>query len=161
MAMRKTGDWEKVGSLISNLSNEMKKARELSLNRFGLKAEALAKGHMSRQDLNWPALKPKTISTKVRKGYSENILIATSDYFLSITSFVKGDTVYVGVKKESKNRDGRVIANIAAIHEFGAASVNIPARPLWQPTLNEAVEWHKKKNLPILIFAKRIEKYCR
>ena len=159
MPVRKTGDWDKVTRLIGNLSFEMQKSQEIALKRFGLKAEAIAKTHMSKQDLNWVPLKPETIAAKVRKGFSENILIATSDYFLVITSYVKEDTAYIGVKKEAKNRDGGILADIAAVQEFGSMSGVIPARPLWRPTLEEAVKWHFKKNLPIEIFAQRIAKY--
>lgn len=161
MGFTKTGDWEKVTKLVANLSAEMQKAREISLKRFGLKVEGLAVGHISKQDLDWKPLKAATISAKVRKGMSENILVETSDYFQAITSYVKDETAYAGVKKEAKNRDGDIIHNIAAVHEYGSRSGNIPARPLWKPSFDEGIKWHFQKNLPEKIFAKRIEKYFR
>ena len=85
MGTRKIGDWNKVHALIGNLAEEMYKAREMSLQRWGLKAEGIAKSHISKQDLGWEALKPETIASKVRKGQSENILVASSSYFQSIT----------------------------------------------------------------------------
>lgn len=162
MPVRKTGDWDKVAKLVGNLAYEMQQSSIISLKRFGLKAEGTAKQHMSSQDLGWAELKPATLAAKLRKGLSNNILIATSDYFQAITSWVDEPeyTVYAGVTKVAKNRDGDVIADIAAVHEFGSASGNLPARPLWQPTYKETMEWFMKgPNRPDAIYAQRIKKY--
>lgn len=148
------GDWDGVHRLVSGLNNNLEKAQKIALKRWGLLAERIAVKHISSQDLNWENLKPKTISAKVRLGYSEKTLISSSTYFRSITSYVQGDKVYAGVKREAKYSDGESIANIAAIHEFGSPSRNIPARPLWQPTLSEVkeqIEVDKKLN-PVHIF---------
>jgi len=159
-AMRKIGNWAGARKLTSSLGLEMEKARFLSLMRWGLKAEGLAKTHMSKQDLGWKPLKPETISRKIRKGYSENILIETSSYFQSITSWVdkKSATVFAGVKKVARNKDGEEIANIAAVHEYGSRSGSIPARPLWQPVFEETMEWHFKNNQPEFYFLKAMAK---
>lgn len=162
MAIRRIGDWEKVARLISNLEEEMKKAQIQSLKRWGLKAEALAKKHISTQDLSWTPLKPSTISAKIRKGYSENILVATSSYFQSITSWVDISTMssYAGVKKTAKGKDGEVVADIAATHEFGSKDGGIPARPLWQPVFSETMDWFEKSDSrPSVIFLNNIKKY--
>lgn len=162
MAVRKTGDWGKVALLIGNLSKEMRHASVTSLRQFGLKAEGTAKKHMSNQDLGWAALKPATLAAKLRNGQSENILIATSSYFQSITSWVdeKDMTAYAGVKKLAKNSEGDVIADIAAVHEYGSQSGIIPARPLWHPTFGETVKWFLTSNSrPDIIFLRNIKKY--
>ena len=55
--------------------------------------------------------------------------------------------------------DGKtILADIAAVHEFGSQSGNIPARPLWQPSYKEAVEWHEKNNDPRDIFMKKLRR---
>lgn len=161
--IKRVGDWDKVARVISNLSSEMQKAQIQSLQQWGLKAEALAVGHMSTQDLGWEELKASTIASKVRKGQSENILIATSSYFGSITSWVdKGtSTVYAGVRRTERDKDGNIIADIAKLHEYGSSARGVPARPLWQPTLDELSEWFpKSKSRPSEIFIKNIKKYA-
>lgn len=158
----KVGDWNKIGLLIQNMPMELKKAQVTALKHWGLKAEAIAKKHISAQDLGWKPLKPETISAKVRAGYSENILVATSSYFQAITSWVdtKEMKAHAGVKKTAKDADGNMIADIAAVHEFGSESGNIPKRELWHPTFKETLEWFKKSNSrPAIIFAKNIKKY--
>lgn len=160
MALKKTGDWGKIGRLIANIGDVMEESRNEALSAWALKAEALAKGHMSRQDLGWKALDPKTISAKIRKGQSENILIATSDYFQAITSWHDKEGAYAGVTKEVRNSDGDVIADIAALHEYGSESGKLPARPLWQPVYAEAMKWFSTSDKrPNKIFEKKIKKY--
>jgi len=159
MEFKKVGDWKRVERLIGRIDNEMRKAQMLSLKRFGLKAEAIAKTHISRQDLNWQELTPEYLEKKVREGKSENILVATSSYFQSITTYVLVDTVYSGVTRKAINKDGKIIADIAKVHEYGSKSGGIPARPLWKPTLQEVMLWHAKVNTPEMYFMKAIKKY--
>lgn len=154
-SVRKIGNWNKVRALCDNLDKEMALAKKQCLMRWGLKAEAVAKGHISAQDLGWKPLKAATVSAKVKKGYSENILMMTTSYFQSITSFVKDDTAFAGVKKGSKNREGGDLISIAAVHEYGNSKT--PARPLWQPTFKETMEWTVKTNNPADILMKNLE----
>lgn len=153
--IKKVGDWEKIGHIIANLGKHMEDSRQISLKRFGLKAEAIAKTHISKQDLGWRPLKAATISQKVRKGLSSNILVATSSYFQSITSWHKKDTVYIGVNRTARNKTGQVIANIARVHEYGSGS--IPKRPLWRPSFQEVMAWHLKHNDPRIHLAKKLK----
>lgn len=160
MSVEKTGDWMKVARLIGNLAKEMQDAREKSLKLWGLKAEGLAKAHITAQDLSWPSLTPEYLASKLRSGKSENILVASSSYFQSITSWVQTGTVYAGVKKTAKYADGEEIADIAALHEFGSKSGDVPARELWQPTFKETMTWYVKSDkTPAALFRKQMKKY--
>lgn len=164
-SFQKTGDWDKAARLIKALHLEWEKAKDISLKRWALKAEGVSKMHISAQDLGWQALKAETISRKVKKGYSENILVQSSDYFQAITSWViqdpdGGGTAYAGVRKSAKNAEGEEIGMIAKVHEFGSASGTIPARPLWRPTFDEVINWFdKSESTPLAIFTKNIKKY--
>lgn len=158
--IKRTGSWNKVRMLVTNLKSDCKAAHRKFLMQWGLKAEAIARGHISAQDLGWKALKASTLATKVRGGYSENILVMTSSYFSAITSVVQGDRVFAGVKKGSKHIKGGDLTSIAAVHEYGNS--NTPARPLWAPTYTETMAWTMKNNRPadILINA-LVSKYGR
>jgi hypothetical protein len=161
MGLRKTGDWDKVAFLVKNLDREMRATAVMTLKRWALKTESIAKDHMSKQDLNWEELDPKTVARKVRKGYSENILIETSTYFQTITSWVdEGALVgYAGVKKKALSEDGEELADIAELHEFGSKSGHIPARPLWSPSMAESRKWYAASKIPETIMKQRIRKY--
>lgn len=152
MTVRKTGQWSKVKDLTAQLKPIMNKAKKTCLMRWGIKAEGLAKSHMSAQDLGWRPLKPKTLEVKIRGGFSENILIMTSSYFQAITSYVQGDTAFAGVKKGTKNTQGDDLTKIAAVHEYG--NDNMPARPLWTPVFKETMLWTTKENNPVDILMK-------
>lgn len=159
MAFKKVGDWGKVTRLVNELGKEALRAQRLSLMRWGLKAEAIAKLHISKQDLNWAELNPDYLAKKVREGKSENILVATSTYFGSITSYVLSDAAYAGVRKNIVDDKGIEIANIAAVLEYGSPKMGIPERPLWKPTLIEVTIWHAKYNTPEQHFVKNLKKY--
>ncbi len=152
MSMKKTGNWTGISRMMNTLPQTLEDTKKISLRRWSLKAEALAKGHMSAQDLGWTPLAAKTVAAKLRKGQSELILIATSSYFQSITSWVDSDTALVGVKKGTRGRDGQIVDEVARTHEYGSTAKNIPARPLWQPVLEETMRWHKRNNRPEYLF---------
>lgn len=161
MSLQRTGDWNKVALLVKNISKEVKVAGLISVKQFALKAEGTAKTHISSQDLGWEPLKASTIAAKVRRGFSENILVETSSYFQSITSWVDEANLvaYAGVKKKVLSEDGEELADIAALHEFGSKSGAVPARELWKPTLSETRKWFFASKIMERTFKARIRKY--
>jgi hypothetical protein len=150
MAVTRTGNWRGVSRFLGTLPTTLEEARQLSLRRWSLKAEALAKGHMNAQDMGWTPLAAKTVAAKLRRGESELILIATSSYFQAITSWTVDGKALVGVRRGTVGRDGQLIDVVARTHEFGAK--NIPARPLWKPVLDETMRWHNANNTPQYLF---------
>lgn len=153
------GQWDLTAGLISRLASEFTSAGQTSLQRFGLKMEAIVKKHMADQDLRWIPLQPATISQKVKRGYSTDILIASSTYFQAITSNVTDDTVFVGVPKGTREPNGADTWMIAQVHEFGSQTGGIPARPLWRPSFQEALDWHFKNNRPEQIVMERLKRF--
>lgn len=162
--MHKTGDWKRVAMLIGAFKKEWQRSKIQSLRLWSLKAEGTAKKHISAQDLGWQALKPETVERKIKAGYSENILVQSSDYFQAITSWVNSveGKAYAGVRKSAKNAQGDEIGLIAKVHEFGSNSGTIPARPLWQPTFEETLKWFlTSKSRPDVLFYENIKKYYK
>lgn len=137
LEFRLYGDWDKAQKFLGNLPRIMDEVAHRVAVKTGLMGEAIAKRYLGGQSLNWTPLAEKSLKAKKRKGHSDAILIATSSYFQAITTWNDKDGAYVGVKRTAKNRDGEVIANIAAVHEYGSLVRGIPARPLWQPTLDQ------------------------
>lgn len=156
--MKLTGKWNLVNAITKNLERVGKEAMQEGLSKAGLFAEAKAKSHISKQDLGWVPLNQKYRDSKERQGFSTNILVKSSAYFQAITSYTQGKNAYVGVKKIARDKDGNEIANIAAVHEFGSDKMNIPARPLWQPVLQETATWMGDNYMGKLVL-KKLEKY--
>lgn len=159
MALKRTGDWNRVRNVISHIGAEMLAAQRLSLQRFALKAEGTAKLHISSQDLGWRPLKARTIAEKAKKGYSSKILVASSTYFQSITSWVDGNTALAGVKRGVRESNQTEVGDLARMLEFGSSVKKIPARPLWQPTFEETVKWTIAENNPAKIAVERLRRY--
>jgi hypothetical protein len=137
-----TFGFDKFQAFANGIAREFENITKEPLLQVGLRGEAIAKLHLQNQDLGWQPLSDRYLKLKMkqRKGkrrLSEKTLIATSSYFQSITSKVLGRRVLIGVMRGVRNDDGQEIANIAKIHEYGSTARNIPARPLWQPTLEE------------------------
>lgn len=156
----KLGDWDLIGLITNNMRADMKWAAEQSVRRFALYAEKRAKEHITNQDLPWQPLKPSYKKRKENLGLSENILVATSTYFQTITSWREGMTGFAGVKRgvTYTDKEGTAqVANIAAIHEYGTLDGRIPARPLWGPVFQEAKNWHMEKNTVSMVFAERLK----
>lgn len=159
--IKKTGDWNAVTGMLNGLQKEIEIAAQQTTMQIGLHAEGLARKHMTNQDLGWHELKARTITVKSKRGGSDLILVDTSSYFQSITSWfdkAKG-VAYVGIKKTVKNEDGEEIADIAKVHEYGSVVRNVPARPLWQPTENEMQQVVAKSKLFKVNLNKRLAKY--
>lgn len=162
--MKKVGNWKGVNNVISTLANDLDDSCRKSAMQFGLIAEGIAKEHISKQDLPWPALSEDYVEDKKDAGLSENILVSTSTYFQSITSWAekqKGYIGFAGVKKRVLNKDGEEVADIAKTHEYGTSiagrnkNVTIPARPLWQPTIQEAFTKWSAVATPVHIYKKK------
>jgi len=165
-AVRRVGNWVAFSRLQKNLTRELYKAYEQCLRRWALKAEGIAKMHISTQDLAgsyWAPLSPYTVLKKALAGNSPNTLVETSAYFQSITSWVSmaNGAAYVGVKRTAKYPKGTKsgyssIAEVAKIQEYGSLAAGIPARPLWQPTFEETMKWHIQFNMPGRLFLNAI-----
>ena len=123
--------------MINNLAHDIEIIQMEGMRQIGLEAEKTAVEYLQKQDLGCKPLSERYKALKKRKGLSEKTLIATSTYFQSITSWTTKQAIYVGVKRNVKNKDGEEVANIAKVHEYGSVKRNIPARPLWKPTLVE------------------------
>lgn len=152
MSVKRTGDWEAARQAMLALQPVIEQACDEGMMKIGLKGEALAKGHVSADDLGWDRLKPATIAYKIRKGYHEAPYLMTGTYFQSITSWhdkVKG-IVYAGVKKGvvHVNDDGSTtqVADIAEKLEFGSRDGSQVERPLWRPVTKEVKQWIRMRN---------------
>jgi hypothetical protein len=160
----KLNGFDDVQNFLSGLSAKINVANKTALMKIGLSAEKDAKATIRDQSENWAKLSPKYLAYKTstspkrkqQKRYSEKILIRTSSYFQSITSFVKDDKAYIGVTVSAKNSEtGQSIAEYARVLEYGSVSKNIPPRPLWSSVLERV------KNKAFSIYKREIDKALR
>lgn len=139
------GNWTEVRRFVNRLVPSFEAEQKRTLKRFGLKLEGTVKTHISNQDLNWAPLSEWWLNVKADNNYSFNHFVATSTYFQAITSWVKADTAYIGVKRGTVGDNEESLGTIAYVLENGYAPNKLPARPLWAPSLKETKEWLSKK----------------
>lgn len=116
-------DTEGTGKISANFEQWTRRCR--GYLRQGVPREALRLQSMMREGIRNQApggkkFKPLAPSTIAMKG-SSKALIDRGDLLRSINvnSRRGGLTVFVGVNRRARNRDGQRLANIAEIHEFG------------------------------------------
>ena len=126
MRLTRVGDWLGTRSLIYGLDKRFDAARIIAVGRWAAHAERAAIKHISNQDLGWAPLKQFTLDEKKEKGYSLSTLVRTGTYFQNITSYTRGRTAYAGVKRQVVTEDGKSVADIAKLHEYGSLALNIP-----------------------------------
>lgn len=129
--MHKFGDWDLVRNMTMKMGATIDQSLKQSLMQITSRAEMMAVRFLADQSLSWQPLSKRYLDQKERKNQSNKILIATSTYFQSVTSKVSGNVGFAGVLKKERDKDGNVIADIAAVHEYGSIGRNIPPRRLW------------------------------
>jgi hypothetical protein len=113
------GDWAKCKAFLERLDDNFKKAYKTGLNRIGQAAVKSLKKGMTEGAPGGQRYAPNHPFTIARKGSSKP-LINHGDLRNSITSrVIDGATVFVGVLRTAKGREGHPLVNIAAVHELG------------------------------------------
>lgn len=75
-------------------------------------------------------LSPATLAIRRFRGFSATkALIVTGDLRNSVRVVKDKDGYFVGVHRTAKNRKGESLANVAAIHEYGAGPFTIEITP--------------------------------
>lgn len=162
MSVEFTGDWDKARDIIENFEKRYRKAVKAALTRAGLYLKKqIQKGIRDQKPggKEYEKLHPITIE---RKG-SKKAMIDDGDFFNAITFKLTSDTLFVGVLKQAKDKDGKPLVNIAEVHEYGreikvtpkmrkylhgiglhlkaeTTYVKIPARPTFGPVWDAEVD---------------------
>lgn len=112
------GDWAKAQVIFKNIDERFKAAYRLALNQVGLKAERALKEGITSSAPGGQAYAPNHPFTIARKGSSKP-LINHGDLRNSIRSRRTGESIFVGIHRMARNREGQPVVNLAMIHEFG------------------------------------------
>ena len=137
MTLTLTGDWNKAGICLKNLSVKLKPAFEAQLYEDGEFVLEKMRGHIDSQDLSWTPLSERTIELKggdttiyVETGSLRNGLVVRR-----IKSSVSGSTVFIGASPWKHHEGGMKMSELMIWLEYGTDK--IPPRPLVQPTFEE------------------------
>lgn len=68
-----------------------------------------------------------------------------------ILEYVDKHEIAIGIFENSLYADGKPIAGIMAVHEYGSPAAGIPARPVFRPTIQaKAAEWQRQIGLGVI-----------
>lgn len=155
--------WTKAHKLGEAFPVVMRNSIRFSLLGLGKKMQQIVINHLKNQDLPWRVLNRKYRQKKLEEGFDTRIWMRTKTVRNAISVRYKKNTVTVtvdAVPMPVKSGGRRISAlKVAKINEYGSLARNIPPRPLFAPSIKEALKWHAKNNLPEMIFMRAIKKY--
>ena len=137
MNLEMTGDWNKAGLYLRNLTVKLKPAFEAQLWEDGQMVLEKMQGHIDSQDLNWTPLAERTVELK---GGDTTIYVETGQLRDGLTvrrikSTVKGSTIFIGASPWKRHSSGMKMSELMIWLEYGTDK--IPPRPLVEPTIEE------------------------
>ena len=141
------GDWDAILAKLNKMTEAIGKAMEEVFDELGQEGENKLKAHLEDQDLGWDALSPAYLESKSNDGYGSDTLIRSRKMYDSITYKSGSGGTWMGIPEGEQTETGQEMSMIAAVHEFGAKSVNIDPRPLYAPTMEELKVWLKKEGI--------------
>lgn len=133
MGIEKTGDWDKLNRMLSQVGGKLKtNVRRATKQNAEDLIQAVSKA-FDRQGPGWKSLKPGYAKAKARKGGHPGILDDTGSMRGKGLSggVIDWNEGYVSVLRNVPGKGSMV--NIAAVHEFGSRNGRIPARPFLMP----------------------------
>ena len=144
MTLTLTGDWNKAGIVLKNLSVKLKPAFEAQLYEDGEFVLEKMRGHIDSQDLSWTPLSERTIELK---GGDTTIYVETGELrnglsVRRIKSSVKGSTIFVGASPWKSHEGGMKMSELMIWLEYGTDK--LPPRPLVRPTFEEVKDLLQK-----------------
>lgn len=141
--MKMTGDWNRAGVHLKNVSKQLTPLMQATLYESGEYTLEKMKEHIINQDLSWVPLSSRTIELKG----NDTIMVETGRLLNDglvvrrIKSSVKGSTIFVGASPWKKH-SGIKMSDLMIWLEYGTDS--IPPRPLIRPTYDEVIPFLKK-----------------
>lgn len=161
MGVERFGDWGKVRDLLTHNPGQRiaLAVRKATIKNAMLLVREIKRG-IRDQAPGGQKFIPLAQVTIARKG-SSKALIDTGFLLNSITQKIMADQAFVGLLRETVNKDGENMVNIGAVMEFGAtinhpsgAVIVIPPRPFLHPTMekyrDEVVQNYREALLSVM-----------
>lgn len=137
MSVEKTGDWAKFEAMLARAGREFKANVQKATNDNGNMLQNAIRNRISAGQVQ-PATGEKHRRWKERHGFSTTTLLQTGSLVNAIKYDRKGwNEGFVGVNRNAVGKDGQSLVSLAAVHEYGSESRNIPARPYIKPGIEK------------------------
>lgn len=133
VSVSQTGEWQKAISSLTFSSSHLKRGIRKSLLQDGHYLRKQIVTGMRKQEPGGKKYKPlasTTIATRRFRGFrGRKALIRSADLRNSVSVKAIGEAVFVGALRTKRSSDGRSLANIFRVHEFGAGPIAIKITP--------------------------------
>jgi hypothetical protein len=130
MPFRRTGEWSKAREFFNGSGARMQQALQSGLRHEAERLRTEVVQGITRQAPGGRAFVPLSASTLARRrlgGFlGTKALMVAGDLRNAVTVVVRGDEAFVGVQRATRGADGRSLANVAEIQEFGAGPFVVP-----------------------------------
>lgn len=140
--VKKIGPWSQVGKLLAAAPRRMQAAFDKALLQEAQFLRTKIVEGIREQAPGGRAfapLAPTTLAIRQFRGFrGTKALIVQGDLRNSITVVKDGDRVFVGVLRTARNRAGKSLADIAALHEHGSRAIVLRLRPRARAFLHAA-----------------------
>lgn len=129
----KVGQWAQARKILSTAPFALPIAIRKAVKQEGQFMRKMMVQNMTQQGaLVGAPFAPHAASTKLTRKFRRRptgkVLIDRADLRNSITVEAKGDAVFIGVLRTARGKNGRPLAKIARVHEFGQ-TIAIPVTP--------------------------------
>ncbi|MGN6107859.1 MAG: hypothetical protein ACTHU0_22315 [Kofleriaceae bacterium] len=133
MSARKAGDWALARRVLADGGSRLKAA----ISRATRQEAELLRGQIVQGITDqapggeaFRPLSPLTLAARKQAGFGgTKALLVRADLRNAIAVIMRGDEAFVGVPRKARGADGRSLADVAALNEFGSDPIVIPITP--------------------------------
>jgi len=140
--VKKIGPWSRIGKLLASAPQRMQAAFDKALLQEAQFLRTKIVEGIREQAPGGRAftpLAPTTLAIRQFRGFhGTKALLVQGDLRNSITVTKDGDQVFVGVLRTARNRAGKSLVDIAALHEHGSRPIVIRLTPKARAFLHAA-----------------------
>lgn len=133
MSARKTGDWALARRLLASGPARLKTAiGKATRQEAELLRSQIVQGITDQAPggEGFKPLSPLTLAARKHAGFGgTKALLVRADLRNAIAVIMRGDEAFVGVPRKARGSDGRSLADVAQLNEFGSDPILIPITP--------------------------------
>ncbi len=130
MKLRKLGDWKRARKVLDELPRKSRKAQKAAVTSEARRGLRAVQRGLKQGAPGGTQLRP------LAGGKQRKPLVDSGELAASVKVIIRGDTAFVGVPAGARSSSGQLLAERAAIHEFGAGPIVIPITPAMRAFLH-------------------------
>lgn len=131
--IRNKGNWVKVENGLTHLQPAIQHGYDIGVAKFSDKLIRIIRKAIHTHK---PPAGSGVQWTPLKRNHDDGIYYLKGDYYKAVGVYKYRNRILVGMPSGTKHYSGLTLNQLAIILEYG--NENIPARPLWRPSLKSA-----------------------